>query len=188
MKSNSEEFNPVDDRFKIMTDKEILEKAIQKAIDAGFDSDRLHDEFESVLDNGKKLICPAFTKDKLAESILSEIEYECGYAQYIFNHDFAKALWGEYKSVDHMQHYIPARGYPGQNIDMDERNEHITPLAGKYGELPEYLWDCVNCKKPFAKCLNSECEITQKGNIGWQYHLQQMVISDDPIKYLGDNI
>lgn len=22
----------------------------------------------------------------------------------------------------------------------------------------------------------------------WQYHLQQMVISDDPIKYLGDNI
>lgn len=22
----------------------------------------------------------------------------------------------------------------------------------------------------------------------WQYHLQQMVVSDDPIKYLGDNI
>ncbi len=22
----------------------------------------------------------------------------------------------------------------------------------------------------------------------WQYHLQQMVISDDPIKYLGDNL
>lgn len=23
---------------------------------------------------------------------------------------------------------------------------------------------------------------------GWQYHLQQMVIADDPIKYLGENI
>lgn len=51
--------------------------------------------------------------------------------QILFNHDFAKALWGE----------VPNSGY--------------------------------------LKAANK---------IPWKYHLQQMVIADDPIKYLGENI
>lgn len=54
----------------------------------------------------------------------------------IFNHDFAKALWGEC----------------------------TTWVRSKSGRVTHLPLD------------------------GWQYHLQQMVIADDPIKYLGENI
>lgn len=32
-----------------------------------------------------------------------------------------------------------------------------------------------------------ESDVAYKGKI-WQYHLQQMVVADDPIKYLGENM
>lgn len=63
---------------------------------------------------------------------------------FIFNHDFAKALWGEYKPEE-----IPIG----------------RPADGKYPD-----------------------NLTHRGLRKWQYHLQQMVIADDPIKYLGENI
>jgi len=59
----------------------------------------------------------------------------------IFNHDFAKALWGELT-------YYPYENQPGCPMDC------------------EY---CYNKLKV------------------WEYHLQQLAISEDPIKYLGDN-
>jgi hypothetical protein len=59
----------------------------------------------------------------------------------IFNHDFAKALWGESKP-----------------IDIGRRD------AGGY--------------KTFGQPMS----------IGWQEHLRDMVIADDPIKYLGDHL
>jgi len=66
----------------------------------------------------------------------------CGYASVIFNHDFAKALWGDDEWEDckvcHRAHY-----------DDTDMNDNMRP---------------------------DHC------------HLQQMVIADDPIKYLGDNI
>jgi phosphatidylserine/phosphatidylglycerophosphate/cardiolipin synthase-like enzyme len=57
----------------------------------------------------------------------------------IFNHDFAKALWGE----------------------------HTDTLTVQNNSL--------NVKQVID--MN-----------GWRYHLQQMVIADDPIKYLGKNL
>lgn len=61
---------------------------------------------------------------------------------------------------------------------------------------------CVIFSHDFAKALWGEdnyVELFNKGgfptpekmmeyNAGWQYHLQNMVISDDPIAYLGANI
>lgn len=52
-------------------------------------------------------------------------------------------------------------------------------------------------EKDFAKALWGEELITSGSDSlddsyweleSWQYHLQQMVIADDPIKYLGENI
>lgn len=63
------------------------------------------------------------------------------YTALIFNHDFAKALWGEQKLLENGE-------YP-QTVIM-------------YKGKP--LWQ------------------------PWEHHLQQMVIADDPIKYLGENI
>ena len=62
----------------------------------------------------------------------------------IFNHDFAKALWGE-----------------------------------------PYV--CSNCGKP----LNQHHEGVAGHSYTvseWRYHLQQMVIAPDPIKYLGEHL
>jgi len=89
-----------------METKEILEKAIQKVIDNG--GKDYSEDIETAIN---------------AQSEYLGINYLYGI---LFNHDFAKALWGN-KQIGNV--WIP------------------------------YLW-----------------------------HLQQMVISDDPIKYLGENI
>lgn len=93
------------------TNQEILAKAIQKAIDGGW--------------NG----------------VIFGWEWRLGlriyrtHSDFIFNHDFAKALWGEWSREE---------------------------LKAEYHNIYEL--------EP------------------WQYHLQQMVIAEDPIKYLGENI
>ena len=97
-----------------MLPKEILEQAITKAIAGGW-------------------ISPLMPEWSVKE-IVKGGEYD------IFNHEFAKALWGNHLKV---------AGFYKHNIDN-----------GNTGFILE----------------------------GWQYHLQQMVIADDPIQYLGDNI
>lgn len=93
-----------------MTNQEILEKAITKAIAGGW-----------------KEKPAALPMELFVGKMLDNLwVYNC-----IFNHDFAKALWGE----------VPNTGY--------------------------------------LKAANL---------IPWKYHLQQMVIDDDPIAYLGDNL
>ena len=105
-----------------LTNKEILEKAIQKAIDGGYD----HIPY-SVTEHA----------DFLIESKVLPI--------LIYNHQFAKALWGD--EWHHNTFIVPkelSKRFAGTN-ELD-----IKPL--------------------------------------YMYHLQRMVISDDPIKYLKENI
>jgi hypothetical protein len=118
-----------------MNNKQILEKAIQKAIDGGWQvsSDKGEDEYrvyEDVL--GKLKIDNSDDREINAETI-------------IFNHKFAKALWGDYESS-------------GDPYAVRDRGGNIQ----------------LNVPNPLNK--------------GWKHHLQQMVIADDPIKYLGENI
>ena len=78
-------------------------------------------------------------------------EYTTRWCEYklLFDHDFAKAFWGE------------------------KRYEHVG-CGGVLDVLKE-----IKC----PKCGHVEPPL--KGYDGWQFHLQQMVISDDPLKYLG---
>jgi hypothetical protein len=99
-----------------MTNQEILEKAIQKAIAGGWKNG------QDWLDTIRSDDAPAFTA-KL----------------FIFNHNFAKALWGE-----------------------------------KHDALKEWRKEIPDLPKPTS--------------MGWKYHLQQMVIAPDPIKYLGEHL
>lgn len=50
-------------------------------------------------------------------------------------------------------------------------------------DFAKALWNT-----PMFTTLNELYFETRDGRSEWQYHLQQMVISDDPIKYLGENI
>lgn len=119
-----------------LSNKEILEKAIQKAIDGGWNWVGLEaDIWQNRLSaNDRKGVVTA----------LSNPEGDV-FKAVIFNHDFAKALWSKSASM------------------------------------------CGGCHRHHETYSDCDCGF---GNdlFVWQYHLQQMVIGDDPIKYLGDNI
>jgi len=100
-----------------MSNRDILEKAIQKALDNGWIGNYYH----------ALTIADTFPEGEMTKQV-------------IFNHDFAKALWGESWPMPRTKH-----------------------------EIERYQW--------------SDTKLAP-----WQGHLQQMVISEDPIKYLGDNI
>lgn len=111
-----------------MTNQEILEKAIRKAIDGGWKATL------TIANNGHVNL----DADNLHLAFYQD--YEGEHSNIIFNHGFAKALWG------------------AEPKDIYLRFKHSDGLHDTF-QLPMYL-----------------------------FHLQQMVIDVDPIKYLGDNI
>lgn len=101
-----------------MTHQEILQKTIQKATDNGYKPTN----FVWIPEDKQALLDYWFTADN--------------YKAVIFNHGFAKALWGD--------------------------------TEGKLELLPD------DPSQPDLKM--------------WEYRLQRMVVSDDPIRYLGEHI
>lgn len=114
-----------------MTNQEILEKAISKAIDGGWD----WPDSSPTVDMDKEKVW--FMRFDDAE--LQHWPVEMNIYEMIFDHDFAKALWGDFG--DNNTGYYPAR----EAWDEPDTIPH------------------------------------------WQYRLQQMVIADDPIAYLGEH-
>ena len=105
-----------------LSNQQILEKAIQKAIDGGWEAAGLN--------------TPYARKNYSIQDIVDHFTDEAteySPADIIFNHQFAKAFFGE----------EPYYRFDGDTLDTPKQ---------------------------------------------WQYHLQQMVIAEDPIKYLGENI
>lgn len=112
----------------MQVNKQILDQAIQKAIDGGwpfFEDSTLLPVGDWVVPNS---IC-------VYNSYLEEKMY-IPQGVFIYSHDFAKALW------------------PGKHT----------------------------CQRP--NCGDGGCT----NEYEWQYHLQQMVIAEDAIKYLGQHI
>lgn len=134
-----------------MTNQEILEKAIQKAIDGGWQKiiDDYPATFESLSGTGIGWNTKRWSKP-------GGFYYSDAYTL-IFNHDFAKALWGEKeytpaKYVKHREYFtMPATGDVVHEVNLDRMEYDLAPG-------------------------------------GWQYHLQQMVLADDPIRYLGEHL
>lgn len=109
-----------------MTNQQILENAISLAIDGGWKpapntySERFElNKVSRLNDSGFNFLLIGKSREPIVTNDI------------IFNHDFAKALWGETHPI--------------------------------YDHIPNHLK-------------------------AWQYHLQQMVIAEDPIEYLGENI
>jgi len=125
-----------------MNNQAILTKAIQKAIDGGWNK---FGEFGGwglrFFDDS---VQPRFVfMQEFTNPEATGVNYSQQFtvSDLLSNHDFAKALWGE---------------------------KHIH--NGEYAPLGT---------------LGTPAPIMQ---VAWQYHLQQMVIADDPIKYLGEHI
>jgi len=115
-----------------MTNKEILEKAIQKAIDGGWTGD-LADKVKSCADEDIELLIEGWRNIHHLEPV-----------NFIFDHNFAKAIWGD------------------KQVEIAQSTKHLK-LKGKFTR-------------------------SVPGHEGWQYHLQNMVIANDPIKYIGANL
>lgn len=114
-----------------MGNKEILEKALKKAQKNGFIPEYIFSFSESM---GWTMVLRKKPK-QVPGGLTANITYMQSDADIIFNHNFAKALWGE----------------DNHTLNFPEGKIHMqSPL--------------------------------------WQYHLQQMVISENPIKYLGENL
>lgn len=67
----------------------------------------------------------------------------------------------------------------------------LTGIQDSEGEVMGVRTKELLFNQKFAKALwgeNKEFTYYYEGLAYWCYHLQQMVISDDPIKYLGDYI
>jgi len=107
-----------------MTNEEILKKAIEKAVKGGF--------------KGSFDYCGIY-----CEMACDESGGNCVYTT-IFNHEFAKAFWGEGEAEE------------------------------QYDEIDKY-WHDTSC------CSGSGVFFRGRR---WQYHLQQMVLEEEPLKYL----
>ena len=118
-----------------MDNQQILEKAIKKAIDGGWRSPGKFIEYNPRVDTWTDGIVSFKIKGDTYFSTSLSVAY------IIFNHDFAKALWGEAE-------------LKGLDAIIGEND----PISG--ATRTHY----------------------------WQYHIQMMVIADDPIEYLGKNI
>lgn len=123
-----------------MTNQQILTKAVKKAQTSGWWT--THDivytidmGWTATVKHGKAVLKPG---EGYITILLAENDI-------IFNHDFAKALWGD------EQWFLS---------DLGEWH--------KSAEHPDWLGT--------------------DEKLAWQYHLQQMVIATDPIKYLGEHL
>lgn len=117
--------------------KFVLEKAVKKAIDKGWEG------------KGSKFKAWYIDSDFMNQTDVLAVRWldpsgEDNFDQFtifselMYNHDFAKALWGD-----------------------DETNLNVN----------------YDAQKGTTRVLTD-----------WQEHLREMVIADDPIKYLGENI
>jgi len=140
-----------------MTHQQILEKAIQKAIEGGWD-------YLTFIEWNKTWKQPT---NPVAQ-VMAEFYETHGEADptfeldlvpcLIFNHDFAKALWGDVPTRLTITWLKPKQMTHTPRMPAPKITD-IAPKPGIGAPLPS-----------------------------WHYHLQQMVIADDPIKYLGDNL
>ena len=114
-----------------MTNQQTLEQAIQEVTRQGWSPLLISGEriYFEISDNATRVKFGYKMEDRNVPIV------EWSAFGLIFNHDFAKALWGE-----------EPYGFEGTDVMI---------------EYP---------------------------SLEWQHHLQQMVLSDDPIKYLGENM
>lgn len=116
-----------------MTDKEILEKVIEKAVEGGWDDHEW--DCDILFFDADDLSCTKWH----GEAYCVDIDYKNNIYPLIFDKNFAKAFFGE-QLIEHEEHY----------------------------KLPEDIGLQHSCA---PKSL-------------WQYHLQQLVLEEEPLLYL----
>jgi hypothetical protein len=110
-----------------MTNQEVLERAIQKAVDSGFGSDLIDEKSQYI------------NKEGIVKHFISTLD-DYGIEGLIYNHDFAKALWGEELETFTLSFKIEgtkAPDIPHYKWERHLQNMVIAPDPFKY--LEEHL-------------------------------------------------
>lgn len=128
-----------------MSSKEILEKAIQKAIDGGWPT-----ILASSMVEWNVYADPINGRPGVAHKLADRLVGVLSFTEVIYDPTFAKALWGEHRR--------------------------------KKGDTDDH-WVCTKCGDSYWMY-----EYEHDADTCWEYHLRQMVIADNSIKYLGENI
>ena len=131
-----------------MTNQQIIEKAIKKAVAAGWDGDEYGIIKASAwleINDGSDIV------DTDAVNSMDGRSYDLSLRSILFSHDFAQALW-------------PKDGF--------------APVTSKA------VLGTINHSGRVATTMRPGRPT--KGS--WQYHLQNMVVSEDPIAYLGESL
>lgn len=141
-----------------MTHGQILKKAIEKAVKNGWkppiDKDKIYLGIKEIPIYGLGF----FYRPKYKKITLEQSTTATivDYSHFLFSHDFAKAFWGN-------QLLCYDCGEPVKTpILLTANNAQVVIGTGQ-----------CSCSRQFEN--NEEA---------WEYHLQQMVLEDDPISYL----
>lgn len=138
-----------------MTNEEILKKAIEIAKDNGWKSPYSQIDVSSIFAPDEEIVqIVGWYKSRRGSTKLDHIDLNT----ILFDHDFAKAFWGEEP--------LAICWYCGNSFPETREG---------YKKHPEI------CTEIFGNPWNKG---TRDVLPSWQHHLQQMVLESEPIKYL----
>jgi hypothetical protein len=150
-----------------MSDQEIIAARVQTALDRGWQPRSWQDGEGNVhTDTIVAFDVYKYGLRKVTFFTEDATRFHVPVWEIIFNHDFARALWPEEPN-----YYLACGGCDSTYNFWEE---------DKYGEDMPTIKFCNQCGAKLTKEVDSYTS-------PWHMHLRNMVIADDPIKYLGDN-
>lgn len=157
-----------------MNKQQILTKAIEKAVEGGWelptqDSDGETDFQGLTVTEGWRRSSYIVTRELTEDQI-------CGL---IFSHAFAKDFWGE--ETEQLEALIKKQE-DGWNWEHDYRQRLDKMLPFESVDIGDKFLKAEENQNPYKL---SEEDMVNFHSIGWQHHLQQMVLEEDPVGYLS---
>lgn len=142
-----------------MTREEILQQVIKRAMDNGWNKKKVYEWYICEDEYTGNLVVQTKTS---INKVRNDWEVLGTLNDIIFDKDFAKAFWGE--EDKYIEKYIEImEGEVFDEISVEEYEERKPVNKGWDYFEPVYAWR----------------------NKGWQYHLQQMVLEENPLEYLA---
>ncbi len=151
-----------------MTDKEILTRSIKEALLNGYKFVREDYEWEAFGEGGR-VFWPELSQDKIWFKIKKKDGFDSWIIpvrEVIFRKEFAKAFWKSKESEL-----------------VKTLNSHLIMLEVTKVNIREESLEHAEFIKEIETTRDRITEL-ENGLFSWEYHLQQMVLEDNPIKYL----